>query len=116
MTDDGSGKVAARNIKFRRVHGAKGNPLFVVDGEIAADKKIKDLDPNTIDNITILKDQNATALYGDQADNGVIIVNTKSYVKEHPEISSDVKDRLSGKVRKVIKTELGKEQGEAIKK
>ncbi|WP_286802990.1 MULTISPECIES: M56 family metallopeptidase [Sphingobacterium] len=116
LTDDGSGKVAARNIKFRRVHGAKGNPLFVVDGEIAADKKIKDLDPNTIDNITILKDQNATALYGDQADNGVIIVNTKSYVKEHPEISSDVKDRLSGKVRKVIKTELGKEQGEAIKK
>ncbi len=116
LTDDGSGKVAARNIKFRRVHGAKGNPLFVVDGEIAADKKIKDLDPNTIDNITILKDQNATALYGDQADNGVIIVNTKSYVKEHPEISSDVKDRLSGKVRKVIKTEVGKEQGEAIKK
>ncbi|WP_286752605.1 MULTISPECIES: M56 family metallopeptidase [Sphingobacterium] len=116
LTDDGSGKVAARNIKFRGVHGAKGNPLFVVDGEIAADKKIKDLDPNTIDNITILKDQNATALYGDQADNGVIIVNTKSYVKEHPEISSDVKDRLSGKVRKVIKTELGKEQGEAIKK
>jgi len=116
LTDDGSGKAAARNIKFRRVHGAKGNPLFVVDGEIAADKKIKDLDPNTIDNITILKDQNATALYGDQADNGVIIVNTKSYVKEHPEISSDVKDRLSGKVRKVIKTELGKEQGEAIKK
>ena len=65
LTDDGSGKVAARNIKFRRVHGAKGNPLFVDDGEIAADKKIKDLDPNTIDNITILKDQNATALYGD---------------------------------------------------
>jgi len=116
LTDDGSGKVAARNIKFRRVHGAKGNPLFVVDGEIAADKKIKDLDPNTIDNITILKDQNATALYGDQADNGVIIVNTKSYVKEHPEISSDVKDRLSGKGRKGIKTEVGKEQGEAIKK
>ncbi|WP_313156681.1 M56 family metallopeptidase [Sphingobacterium multivorum] len=116
LTDDGSGKVAARNIKFRGVHGAKGNPLFVVDGEIAADKKIKDLDPNTIDNITILKDQNATALYGDQAENGVIIVNTKSYVKEHPEISSDVKDRLSGKVRKVIKTEVGKEQGEAVEK
>ncbi|MGJ1214576.1 M56 family metallopeptidase [Sphingobacterium multivorum] len=116
LTDDRSRRVAVSSIKFRGVHGAKGNPLFVVDGEIAADKKIKDLDPNTIDNITILKDQNATALYGDQADNGVIIVNTKSYVKEHPEISSDVEDRLSGKVRKVIKTELGKEQGEAIKK
>lgn len=110
-TDREPGKFGARSIG-----GIKGDPLFVVDGEIAADKKIKDLDPNTIDNITILKDQNATALYGDQADNGVIIVNTKSYVKEHPEISSDVKDRLSGKVRKVIKTELGKEQGEAIKK
>lgn len=116
LTDDRSRRVAVSSIKFRGVHGAKGNPLFVVDGEVAADKKIKDLDPNIIDNITILKDQNATALYGDQAENGVIIVNTKSYVKEHPEISSDVKDRLLGKVRKVIKTELGKEQGEAVKK
>lgn len=116
LTDDRSRRVAVSSIKFRGVHGTKGNPLFVVDGEVAADKKIKDLDPNIIDNITILKDQNATALYGDQAENGVIIVNTKSYVKEHPEISSDVKDRLSGKVRKVIKTDLGKEQGEAVKK
>ncbi len=110
-TDLEPGKFGARSIG-----GIKGDPLFVVDGKIAADNKINELDPNTIDNITVLKDQAATAIYGKHAENGVIIVNTKAYVKEHPEVSSDVEDRLSGKVKKVIKTELEKEKGEAVKK
>ena len=110
-TDLEPGKFGARSIG-----GIKGDPLFVVDGKIVADNKINELDPNTIDNITVLKDQAATAIYGKHAENGVIIVNTKAYVKEHPEVSSDVEDRLSGKVKKLIKTELEKEKGEAVKK
>ena len=110
-TDLEPGKFGARSIG-----GIKGDPLFVVDGKIVADNKINELDPNTIDNITVLKDQAATAIYGKHAENGVIIVNTKAYVKEHPEVSSYVEDRLSGKVKKLIKTELEKEKGEAVKK
>lgn len=117
LTDDRSRKVAVSSIKFRGVHGAKGTPLFVVDGKIVEDKKLSELDPNTIHTLSILKDQNATALYGNQANDGVVIVTTKTYAKEHPEaVSSDVEDRLSGKVKKVIKTELGKEKGEVLKK
>lgn len=101
LRDDRSRNVAVSSIKFRGVHGAKGTPLFVVDGKIVEDKKLSELDPNTIHTLSILKDQNATALYGNQANEGVVIVTTKTYVKEHPEaVSSDVEDRLSGKVKK----------------
>jgi TonB-dependent SusC/RagA subfamily outer membrane receptor len=98
--------------------GIKGDPLFVIDGKIVADySKIKEIDPNTIGHMTVLKGQSATALYGNQGMDGVIVIATKAYGKEHPEaLSSDLEDRLSGKVKKVIKTELGKEKGEVLKK
>jgi len=87
-----------------------------VDGKIVEDKKLSELDPNTIHTLSILKDQSATALYGDQGKDGVIIIVTKVYAKEHPEaLSSDLEDRLSGKVKKVIKTGLDKEKVEAVK-
>jgi len=117
LSNDGSRKVAVSSIKFRGVHGAKDNPLFVVDGKIVEDAQLSGLDPNTIDNISVLKNNPATALYGDQAENGVIIVTTKAYAEEHPKAaSSDVEDGLSGKGNKVTKTELEKEKGEAVKK
>ena len=49
---------------------------FVVDGKIH-DKKIHDIDPNSIESITILKDQSAETLYGEKAKNGVILITTK---------------------------------------
>ena len=112
-TDLEPGKFGAHSIG-----GIKGDPLFVVDGKIVADySKAKEIDPTTIGHISVLKNQPATALYGDQGNDGVVIITTKAYAKEHPEVvSSDVEDRLSGKVKKVIKTELEKEKGEAVKK
>ncbi|WP_313269266.1 M56 family metallopeptidase [Sphingobacterium sp.] len=103
-------------VRLGAVSEAK-NPLFVVDGKIVSDySKAKEIDPNTIQSVSVLKNQPATSLYGDKGKDGVIIITTK-YAKEHPEaVSSDVEDRLSGKVKKVIKTELGKEKGEAVKK
>lgn len=50
-------------------------PLYVVDGVIVND--ITYLGPNDIDNITVLRDASASAIYGIQAANGVIIVTTK---------------------------------------
>src|SRR4029079_552015 len=35
------------------------------------------LDPNTIESITVLKDQSATALYGEKGKTGVIQITTK---------------------------------------
>lgn len=53
----------------------KNKPLYVVDGVICAE--IKDIEPNRIESITVLKDQSATALYGEKGKNGVVIITSK---------------------------------------
>jgi len=51
---------------------ANQSPLFVVDGIIGGN-----YDPNDVESITVLKDAASTALYGSQANAGVIVVTTK---------------------------------------
>lgn len=54
-------------------------PLFVLDGIINVGvTKIMDLDPAQIESITLLKDAAAMAIYGSQASNGVVVVETKA--------------------------------------
>jgi len=55
------------------------SPLYVVDGFIVSD--INDIPPNDIASIDVLKDAAATAVYGAQASNGVIVVTTKNPVE-----------------------------------
>jgi len=52
------------------------SPLYVVDGFIVG--SIRDIPPSDIESITVLKDASATAIYGAQAANGVVVVTTKS--------------------------------------
>lgn len=54
------------------------SPLFVVDGFIVGG--IDNIPVNDIASIDVLKDAAATAIYGAQASNGVIVVTTKSPV------------------------------------
>jgi TonB-linked SusC/RagA family outer membrane protein len=68
----------------------ENQPLFVVDGipvdnsqlnsqNVGRDFKnaIADLNPDDIDNITVLKGPNASAIYGSRAAHGAIIITTK---------------------------------------
>ncbi|WP_082115773.1 TonB-dependent receptor plug domain-containing protein [Hymenobacter terrenus] len=52
-------------------------PLFVVDGQPTEDEKVKMLSPNDIDKMEVLKDIEASALYGARAASGAIIITTK---------------------------------------
>ncbi len=56
-----------------------GKPLVLVDG-VPGD--IDNLDFNDIENISVLKDTSATAIYGAKGINGVILVTTKSSLKK----------------------------------
>ncbi len=64
---------------------ASNDPLFIVDG-IPLDQRgvqgvrnqLNAINPNEIEDITILKDASATAIYGSRASNGVVIITTKS--------------------------------------
>lgn len=51
------------------------DPIYVVDGVIT--DNIAFLNPNDIETIQVLKDASASAIYGADGANGVIIVNTK---------------------------------------
>jgi TonB-linked SusC/RagA family outer membrane protein len=55
---------------------ADSNPLYIVDG-VPYDLDISNLNPNDIESISVLKDASATALYGNRAANGVIMITTK---------------------------------------
>jgi TonB-linked SusC/RagA family outer membrane protein len=50
------------------------SPLFIVDG---VERPFTQLDPREIEDVTVLKDASATAVYGIRGANGVIIVTTK---------------------------------------
>ena len=65
---------SASEIRLRGVSSvnAAQSPLIVVDGIIGGD-----YDPNDVENVTVLKDAGATAIYGSQANGGVIIITTK---------------------------------------
>lgn len=54
------------------------SPLYVVDGFIV--NTIRDIPPTDIETINVLKDAAATAIYGAQASNGVIVITTKNPV------------------------------------
>jgi TonB-linked SusC/RagA family outer membrane protein len=55
---------------------ANGQPLIVVDN-FPYDGNINNINPNDIDNITILKDAAASSIWGVQSGNGVIVITTK---------------------------------------
>jgi TonB-dependent SusC/RagA subfamily outer membrane receptor len=51
------------------------NTLFIINGKEV--KSLKNVKPDYIESITILKDESARKLYGDKGKNGVIVIKTK---------------------------------------
>ncbi|CAM3765338.1 SusC/RagA family TonB-linked outer membrane protein [Mucilaginibacter galii] len=56
---------------------ASSEPLIIVDGVQVSTTAYNGLNPNDIENVVVLKDADATAIYGSRAGNGVLVVNTK---------------------------------------
>ncbi len=54
-----------------------GDPLYVIDGVVRSDVDFKNLSPDDIESMSILKDASATAVYGSRASNGIVQVVTK---------------------------------------
>ena len=52
-------------------------PLFIMDGFEISLQQMMDLDESRVESITLLKDASATAVYGAQAGNGIVLVTTK---------------------------------------
>lgn len=57
-------------------------PLVVLDGEVIDFNDLQKIDPNSIKDIHILKDNSAVELHSSKAQNGVIVVTTKKEFKK----------------------------------
>ena len=62
-------------------------PTIVLDGVEISMQDLYDLDINEIENITVLKDASATALYGSRAASGVIVVERKKLAEGSMRVS-----------------------------
>lgn len=70
----------------RSING--NDPLIILDGVPSPTTDINMLDPRMIETVTLLKDASATAVYGFQAANGAILINTKRGVSGRTRISA----------------------------
>nr|WP_314498443.1 T9SS type A sorting domain-containing protein [uncultured Chryseobacterium sp.] len=94
----GEPKILIRGISSS---GKDSSPLFIIDGIVAGkDSKILNiLDPEKIKEIKVLKDFEATSLYGSKAANGVVLVTTKGLSKSEKQ---EIKKTASEKRKEII--------------
>ena len=88
---------------------ASNDPLIVVDG-VPLDQRgvagsrnaLNSINPNEIEDFTILKDAAATSIYGSRASNGVILITTKKGKKDSPfQFTYDLKTSIGNVIDKV---------------
>lgn len=65
----------------------KANPLILIDGVESTQSQLARLTADNIASFSVMKDANATALYGARGANGVILVNTKEGAEGKTRIS-----------------------------
>jgi TonB-linked SusC/RagA family outer membrane protein len=84
------------NIQIRGLSSFGGSsPLYVIDGVIIGQNfdggngtnPLSTINPSDIQSIDVLKDASATAIYGSQATNGVIVITTKRGSEGAPKIT-----------------------------
>ncbi len=65
---------------------ASNEPLYIIDG-IPVEGGLNTISPNDIDNISVLKDASSAAIYGSRANNGIVLITTKSGKKGSAKVS-----------------------------
>jgi TonB-dependent SusC/RagA subfamily outer membrane receptor len=83
----------ASTIRIRGVGSLKqdAKPLYVVNGIFMDASDAARIDPSSIKNIEILKDE-ATAIYGSRGSNGVILITLKSGLEDYVSVANNTMD------------------------
>jgi len=84
IANPGGNPNQAPTIRLRGLSTVGGNqePLVVIDGILGG--ALDSVDPSDIQNITVLKDGSAAAIYGSRASSGVIVITTKRGQSNQP--------------------------------
>ena len=80
----------------RSINSTSSNPLLVVNGVIFTGN-LEDIDANSIESVSVLKDATSLAAYGSKAANGVIMITTKKGKEGKPMITFSTSQELSGR-------------------
>jgi len=73
-------------------------PLFIVDGVPVHQESFRQLAQEDIQDMSVLKNTAATAIYGSRAAGGVIVITTKNGVTEHKEAIAAFNEKISEKI------------------
>ncbi len=76
-------------ITLRGIRSLTGNnqPMLVVDGVPISLNYLSSINPNDIQDVSILKSSSSTAIYGPEGVNGAIVISTKRGYKARPQFS-----------------------------
>jgi TonB-dependent SusC/RagA subfamily outer membrane receptor len=120
------------NVNLRGINSIKGGsePLYVIDGVVVSNastnvsqtavdageaslgtNRLADLNPNDIENISILNGAAAAAIYGSRAANGVVMITTKRGSNGKPKITVGTSVTMNSLRKKVYVTTYGKQFG-----
>jgi TonB-linked SusC/RagA family outer membrane protein len=101
VTVENSGSPGARStVRIRGIGSFQNNdPLTIVDGTPVQDTYLNWLNPDEIESITVLKDASAASIYGSQAGNGVIIIQTKRGRPGQRKVTLNVRTGVSSPVK-----------------
>jgi uncharacterized protein (TIGR02231 family) len=78
------------NIRIRGMSSVKdAEPLYVVNGAVMTPNDFAKLNPNSIKSTNIMKGEQATAIYGARALNGVIVVTLKDGLEDYVSVTDN---------------------------
>lgn len=95
MISTGSGQPGSNDVKIRvrgtgSINGSN-TPLYILDGVMIEAAQFASLNNDDIQDIQVLKDASATAIYGSRGANGVIVVTTKKGTQGKTQVSYNLK-------------------------
>lgn len=84
-----NGVFADTRINLRGIRSLTGNnqPMLILDGVPIALSYLSSINPNDIQDVTILKSSSSTAIYGPDGVNGALVVTTRKGTKSKPTIT-----------------------------
>ncbi len=83
-TSQPGNETISMNIRGNNSFGTTTAPLVLVDG---VEGNISDVDPNSVESISVLKDAASASIYGSRAANGVLLITTKKGTGTREKIS-----------------------------
>lgn len=96
MIDKENPRVRVRNVESPtansedKLSGLQDNLKYIVDAKPATYEQVKQLDPQTIEGVKVVKGEQATQLFGTDTANGVAVIQTKAFAAEQAKLDQNV--------------------------